>query len=163
MDLSTNLNAVLSFPDDENSSSMNCIGKRSIFPTCKRNMRISSLRILLLTVIGTVIGCCNSEIPIAQRNQGRYSHPLTRASLAQFAVVLGVRGGSSPFRSPPRQNQPNVPSTRPWGAKGVGNSSNKVPEKEDEASTKEMIDAFLTRDSRNSFIGMSVETLNNQP
>ena len=99
--------------------------------------------------------------------------PIVSAKTNRPFLVLGsqtrlrpdfytFRGGSTtPF-------QPRVPPTiqgRPGrhdssSSKNQWNSFASTPGEEsfeDEASTKEMIDSFLTRDSRNSFIGTSVE------
>jgi len=73
---------------------------------------------------------------------------------------LSWRGGSSPFpsRIPPKvQRRPGEKSSREqesFGFLTVNRMNDKGEEMvEDEAATRDMIDSFLTRDSRNSFIG----------
>ncbi len=74
--------------------------------------------------------------------------------------LLLLRGGSSPFspRTPPTvQGRPGqVPSNK--RRTSLSPDAEYEEEMEDDSSTRQMIDAFLTRDSRNSFIGTLDET-----
>jgi hypothetical protein len=82
------------------------------------------------------------------------------------AKYLRLRGGSSP-RFPPSvvpsqessSRRERLGGSRQFQSRrgGIELGAVEEDEQEDFASTKELIDAFLTRDSRNSFIGTSIQ------
>lgn len=109
--------------------------------------RISTLARLVVLV------CCFLSLLVSAKVDQRFLVPSSRILPTPFYKV--IRGGSSPFqpRTPPSvKGRPGQQYTQTTPQTAFGGTPGEKDRLDDDVSTREMIDAFLTRDSRNSFI-----------
>lgn len=105
-----------------------------------RWMRLPKKLLLLCIVILCLFQCCTARFA-----GGSNTRPLT---------VL--RGGTDSLRfgrTPPRANKVQPPFSSSSQQTSSSSSDSSLRDQDEKMKTKEMLDAFLTRDSRNTFIG----------
>jgi hypothetical protein len=128
-------------------------------------MRIRQLLVSLTASLGLNRACCQHlDSGLRTVSSSRCSSSYKRAHILGASIV-GIRGGSSwrtsntksPFtaRTPARPATPkqNMVGSRPVSTTTSTTSSSAQDGQDDRAAVKEMVDSFLTRDTRNTFIG----------
>ena len=130
------------------------------------NNKTSTIHIMMISVV--LLMLCFSASSVVSSTTTTTTTSSTVIRHYNYDILYSLRGGSSPFRVGPATTRP-ITSSNPFGSrqrksssttstryKQQPNNNNKMNKTlqrhHSKAATKEMIDAFLTRDSRNTFI-----------
>jgi hypothetical protein len=114
--------------------------------------------LLLLVLCGFAKAQSSSRPPSFPLLQHHQRGRIILSPPSSLFGIIHLRGGVSPFRQPATPSKESPGQTSPWlqFQQQQQQQQQTTPAQEAQATaeaTKEVIDAFLTRDSRNTFIG----------